>query len=282
MIANIINGLSFGTILFIVASGLTVSLGLMGYFNLAHGSLFATAGYVGYVILGHTGNLILALIAAGITAGLIGFAMERGFLRHLPGQIDNQVLLTIGVLFILENFDLWVFGPHPKPPFVPKIIAFAIPFFGNNMPIYRFIIVGIGILMFGGLLLFYKTRLGTIIRAGMDDGQMVRGMGLNLTKIQIGVFAAASALAGVAAMLAAPLIGLDKSMDWSILTFALIITIVGGAGSLTGAFLLSWIIGLVTAFGKILFPEISLFILYFIMVITLVIKPTGLLGKRDV
>jgi branched-chain amino acid transport system permease protein len=282
MIANVINGLSFGTILFILASGLTVSLGLMGYFNLAHGSIFVTSGYVGYVILGQTGNLLLALVAAGITAGIIGFVIERGFLRHLPGQIDNQVLLTIGVLFILENLDLWVFGMHPRPPFVPQIISFTIPFFGNNVPIYRFIVIVIGILMFGGLLLFYKTRLGAIIRAGMDDGQMVRGMGLNLTKVQIWVFAASSALAGVAAMLAAPLIGLDKSMDWSILTFALIITVVGGAGSLTGAFLMAWIIGLVTAFGKILFPGISLFILYFIMVITLVIKPTGLLGKRDV
>jgi branched-chain amino acid transport system permease protein len=282
MIANIINGLSFGTILFILASGLTVSLGLMGYFNLAHGSLFVTAGYVGYIILGWTGNILEALVAAGIVAGLIGFVMERGFLRFLPGQIDNQVLLTIGVLFILENLDLWIFGTHPRSPFVPKIISFAIPFFGNDVPIYRFIIIGIGIAMYAGLLLFYKTRLGIIIRAGMDDGQMVKGMGLNLAKVQIGVFAAASALAGVAAMLAAPLIGLDKSMDWNILTFALIITVVGGAGSLAGAFLLAWIIGLVTAFGKILFPEISLFILYFIMVITLVIKPTGLLGKKDV
>jgi branched-chain amino acid transport system permease protein len=282
MVANIINGLSFGTILFILASGLTISLGLMGYFNLAHGALFVTSGYVGYVVIGLTGNLLLALVASTITAGLIGFIIERGFLRHLPNEIDNQVLLTIGILFILENIDLWIFGTHPRTPFIPSLISFRIDFFGNQLPVYRFIIIGVGILMFVGLLGFYKTRLGAIIRAGMDDPQMVRGMGINLSRIQIGIFAAASALAGVAAMLAAPLIGLDKSMSFSTLIYALIITVVGGAGSLTGAFLMAWIIGLVTAFGKILFPEISLFLLYLIMVVTLVIKPTGLVGKREV
>lgn len=282
MIANVINGLSFGTVLFILASGLTVSLGLMGYFNLAHGALFVLSGFIGYAVIEQTGNLILALVVAAIAAGIIGFIIERGFLRHLQGQIDNQVLLTIGILFILDNIDLWVFGTIQRKPYTPPLIDSTLMFFGNQVPIYRFIIIVLGILIFIGMLQFYKTRLGTIIRAGMDDAQMVKGMGINLTKIQIGVFAAASAMAGVAAMLAAPLLGINVHMSFDILTYALIITIVGGAGSLTGAFILSWIVGLVTAFGKIWFPDIAMFLIYLIMVITLVIKPMGLLGKRQV
>jgi len=269
-------------ILFILASGLTITLGLMGYFNLAHGVLYMFAGFIGFSVFDWSGSFLLALLASTITAGLIGLAIERGFLQHLGGEINNQALITIGFLFILENLALWIWGPIPRDPLTAISLGgtIEVPFTGGRLPIYRLVVIFIGLAIAMGLWWFDKTRLGALIRAGMDDSQMLRGMGINLPKIQIGVFAGASALAGCAAIIAGPLLGMNLQTSFDILILALVVTVVGGAGSILGAFIFSLAIGLVSTFGKVLFPEVAMFIIYASMVIVLVFKPAGLLGRE--
>ena len=278
----LLNGISFGCILFLLASGLSLTLGLMGILNLAHGALYMVGAFVGWTIASHLGfSFWIAALSAGCVAGVIGLIMERGFLRHLNRLPNEQVLLTIGFVYIITNVCLWIWGSIAKPPYTAKFLSGAFTVVGWPYPFSRVAIIVVGLCVaFGLWWLQDKTRIGAMIRAGMDDREMTKGLGINLELTAAALFFVGAFLAGFAGVIGAQLIGANVGLGLDILLLALIVVVIGGMGSVQGSLIGAMMIGLVDAFGKILFPDLAMFMLYFLMVIVLVIKPTGLLGRK--
>jgi branched-chain amino acid transport system permease protein len=278
----LLNGISFGCVLFLLSSGLSLTLGLMGVLNLAHGALYMVGAYVGWTIAAHLGlSFWIGAVLAGLVSGLIGLIMERGFLRHLNRLPNEQVLLTIGFVYIITNACLWIWGSIAKPPFTAKFLTGAFTVVGWPYPFSRVAIIVIGLsVAFGLWWLQDKTRIGAMVRAGMDDRDMTKGLGISVELIAGTLFFVGAFLAGFAGVIGAQLIGANLSLGLDILLLALIVVVIGGMGSVQGSLIGAMMIGLVDAFGKILFPDFAMFMLYFLMVIVLVIKPTGLLGRR--
>ena len=278
----LLNGISFGCILFLLASGLSLTLGLMGLLNLAHGALYMIGAYIGWTVAVHWGlGFITAAVAAGAVSGVIGLIMERGFLRHLNKMPNEQVLLTIGFVYIITNACLWIWGSIAKPPFSAEFLSGAFTIVGWPYPYSRVAIIILGIV--AGIALWWlqaKTRIGAIIRAGMDDKELTKGLGINLELTAAALFFVGAFLAGFAGVIGAQLIGANLGLGLDILLLALIVVVIGGMGSVTGSFLGALMIGVVDAFGKIFIPEMAMFTLYFLMVIVLIVKPTGLLGRE--
>ena len=278
----LLNGISFGCVLFLLSSGLSLVLGLMGILNLAHGVLYMLGAYIGWTVTAHLGySFWMAALAAGLGTGVIGLVMDRGFLRRLVRLPNEQVLLTIGFVYIITNVCLWIWGSIAKPPFTAKFLTGAFTVVGWPYPYSRVAIIAVGLsVAFGLWWLQDKTRIGAIVRAGMDDRDMTKGLGINLELIAGALFFVGAFLAGFAGVIGAQLIGANLSFGLDILLLALIVVVIGGMGSVQGSLVGAMMIGLVDAFGKILFPDFAMFMLYFLMVIVLVIKPTGLLGRK--
>jgi branched-chain amino acid transport system permease protein len=281
VVANILNGLSYGMILFLIASGMSIVMGAMGIINLAHGSLYMIGAYIGWTVAIKLGFTYLpGVVAGGLSAGLVGLLIERGFLRHLYRQLNEQVLLTFGFVYIITNLILWIYTGWPKMPYTAKILSGTFKLFEQTYPVARvtIIIIGLGI----ATLLWWmqeKTRLGATVRAGMDDKEMTMTLGINLERVFTAVFFGASFTAGVAGVVGAQLMGAYTTQGMEILLLAMIVIIVGGVGSVQGAVLGSIIIGLADAFGRAAFPDMAMFTMYLAMVVVLVIKPTGLIGR---
>lgn len=280
-LVTLLNGISLGGVLFLVASGLSLVLGVLGIANLAHGALYMVGAYLGWTIVSqYGGNFWLAAVAAAATAGLIGLVMERGFLRHLHGLFNEQVLLTIGVVHIITNLCLWIWGSIPKTPFTASILSGSFVVAGWPYPISRIAIMLIGLALAVGLWwLQDRTRVGAIVRAGMDNREMTEGLGINLKLVLTVLFFVGAAIAGFAGVIGGQMLGASLGQGTQILVLALIVVVVGGVGSVQGALVGAMIIGLVDAFGKLLFPELAMFTMYLVMIIILLVRPSGLLGK---
>lgn len=278
----LLNGISFGCILFLISSGLSLVLGLMGILNLAHGVLYMLGAYIGWTVAVHLGyGFWTAALAAGLATGIIGLIMDRWFLRRLVRLPNEQVLLTIGFVYIITNVCLWIWGSIAKPPFTAEFLTGAFTVVGWPYPYSRVAIIVVGLsVAFGLWWLQDKTRIGAIVRAGMDDREMTKGLGINLELIAGALFFVGAFLAGFAGVIGAQLMGANLGHGLDILLLALIVVVIGGMGSVQGSLVGAMMIGLVDAFGKILFPDLAMFMLYFLMVIVLVIKPTGLLGRK--
>ena len=281
LVSNILNGLSFGMIMFLIASGMSIVMGAMGIVNLAHGALYMVGAYIGWTVSVKLGaSFLIGVGAGGLSAGLVGLALERGFLRHLYKQLNEQVLLTFGFVYIITNLVLWVWTGWPKMPFTAPVLSGAFRLGDQTYPVSRVSIIIIGLII--AALLYWvqeKTRVGAMVRAGMDNKEMAMGLGINLDRVFAGVFFGAAFTAGVAGVLGAQLMGAYTTMGMEVLLMAMIVIIVGGVGSIQGALLGGVIIGLVDAFGRALFPEMAMFTMYLAMVIVLAIKPSGLLGR---
>jgi branched-chain amino acid transport system permease protein len=281
-VLNLLNGISFGAILFLLASGLTIMFGVMGILNLAHGALYMVGAYVGWTVAIKYGlNFGLAFLAAGLAGGLVGLAIERGFLRHLYKQLNEQVLLTFGFVYILTNLSLWIWGPIARVPFTAPFLSGSFPIGGVRYSFSRIaiIIVG-GVLAIGLWWLQDKTRVGAILRAGMDNKEITMALGINLPRVSIFVFFLAAFIAGAAGVIGAPIFGAYLGIALNVLLLAVVVIIIGGVGSIQGALLASMLIGVIDAFGKALFPQFAMFTMYLLMVIILLIRPSGLLGRR--
>jgi branched-chain amino acid transport system permease protein len=279
---SLLNGLSFGMILFLIASGLSIIIGVMGIINLSHGALYMLGGYVGWMIAQQLGlNFWLAVIVGGLVAGLGGLFIERVFLRRLYKQMNEQVLLTFGFVYIITNICLWVWGGDAKVPFWDPALSGNLNVAGLLYPKTRITVIAIGSVL--AVLLWWlqdKTRIGAIIRAGMDDREMVTGLGINLGRVSMLIFSLAAFIAGAAGVIGAQLWGVYSYQGLQTLLFALIVIIVGGIGSIQGALAGALIIGVVDAFGKAVLPELSMFFMYLVMIIILVVRPSGLLGRK--
>ncbi len=279
----LLTGLSYGMILFLIASGLSLTLGFMGILNLAHGSLYMLGAYIGLATGVHTGGFIFGLVAATLGVGLIGLLMERGFLSRLYKQFNDQVLLTLGFVYIFSALAYWIWGAYPLLGQVPDALNFSIPMGRLTFPVYRLALIVIGVVVF--LLSWYlqeRTRAGSIVRAGMDDREMTQGLGINFALVSSGVFFLGACLAGFAGFLGSPITGASWDMGFPILIQALIVVVVGGVGRAQGAFVGALVIGMIDSLGKTFFPEYAAFTVYLFFILVLLFRPTGLLGKLDI
>ena len=281
IVLNLLNGVAFGMLLFLLASGLSVVLGLMGIINMAHGALYMFGAFIGWTVLVQCGmNFGLAVLAAGTGAGIIGYLLERGFLRRLYKQPNEQVMLTIGFLYIFTNLTTWIWGPRPRIPFTAPFLSGALSLGGLSYPMSRLLIIVVGLALAAGLwLLQDKTRAGAIIRAGMDNKEMTTGLGINLARVSALVFILTAFIAGIAGIIGACVLGANATNIFDLLLLAMVVIIIGGVGSIQGTLVGGLLIGLIDNFGKVMFPQLALFTIYFAMVITLMIRPSGLFGR---
>ncbi len=253
----------------------------MGIVNLAHGALFMVGGYVGWTIGVQLGlNYWAAVFTGGLAAGLIGLAIERVFLRSLYKLINEQVMLTIGFIYVLVNISLWIWGGMARSAFTAPAWAGSFAVLDLQYPVHRLATVGIGLVLVVGLWwLQEKTRLGAIIRAGMDDKEVASGLGVNMGRTMYLVFFFGAFMAGVAGVLGAQTLGVNLDMGWNILLLALIVVVVGGIGSIQGALAGAMLIGTMDAFGRAFLPELAMFFMYLVMIILLLVRPSGLLPR---
>lgn len=278
IIINLLNGLSFGAVLFLLAAGLSLILGLMGVLNLAHGALFLFGAYVGVFLVREGSGFVLAALGGGACAALIGFLKERFFLRHLRGHIMEQVLISFGFIYILTNIATWIWGTLPQMVTTP--IVGSVKVGDLNFPLYRLVIVIVGAIVAIGLYLFDRTKIGAMIRAGMDNKEMTMGMGINIDFVSGLVFCLGAFIAGFAGIMGVPIVGAYPEVAMDALLLALIVVVVGGTGSIPGAALASLLVGMLDAFSKVIFPALSYFAIYIALILILLFRPTGLLGRK--
>jgi len=282
VIINLLNGVAYGMVLFLIASGLSVILGLMGIVHLAHGAIFIAGGFVGLTIAKGTGSFLLAVLAGAFTSGLAGLIIERGFLRLLLKQELEQVLVTFGFVYIIGNVILWIWGAWPRAAFVPSYFSGSVAIMGSHFPVHRFAVIAIGAAICIGLWwLQEKTRTGAIIRAGMDNAEMVGGLGINLTPINIGAFFLGSFIAGGGCVIGVQLFGSIAHNDGvNMLLTAIAVCIIGGIGSVQGALVGALLIGIIDNFGRVYFPVMAPWTMYLLLILVLMVRPSGLLGRK--
>ena len=274
-------GISFGLILFLLAAGLSLTMGLMRILNLAHGALYMFGGFVGLAVAQFAHSYWAGLVAGAVCTGVMGLLLEMGFLRRLYKQEASQVLLTIGFIYILINVAQWIWGTFPLSGIVPEIFSGSVPIGNVTIPVFRFFIIGVGLLMAAALWLFQaRTKMGAIVRAGMDNREVVGTLGINLKVVFSGIFALGSVVAGLCGLLGAPITGINLGVAWDALLLALIVVVIGGTGSIQGALLGGVVIGLLDAFGKAYFPSFAYFIVYVALILILLVRPSGLLGRK--
>lgn len=277
---QILNALSFSALLFIVASGFTLIFGLLRVVNLAHGALYLLGGYIGMTVAVFTGSFMLGIAGAASAIALIGFCIDRWLLERVKDTELKQVLLTLGVAMLFNDQALVIWGGDARTIPVPEMLQGAANFGDLYYPKYRLAVLGAGLLIFVLLWLGYnRTKLGALIRAGVDDKEMVQAMGVDIRKLFVLTFMLGSALAGIAGMLGGAFLTLYPGADSEILVFGLAIVIIGGRGSLIGAAVGSVLVGLLSTFGQVWFPELSYFIIFGPMAILLAFRPLGLFGK---
>jgi len=279
-ITQAFNGISYGALLFLLASGLSLIFGVMRVVNLAHGSYFMLGGYVGLSVIWRTGSYVLALVAGALALALVGIAMERLFLRRLSGQTLGQVLMTVGFALIFQDLALLIWGGDPYSIRPPLMLAGVVTAGPGRFPVYRIFIVVVAVVVGAALwLALDRTRVGAMIRAAVDDPEMAQGIGIRVPRISLGIFALGAALAAFGGVVGAGFLGVYPGLDFEILPYAFVVVIVGGLGSLPGAMVGSLLVGLLDNFGKALFPELSYFTLFAPMALILALKPTGLFGR---
>ena len=275
------NGVSYGALLFLLASGLSLIFGVMRIVNLAHGSFFLLGGYVALTVIWTTGSWLLALPVAALVVAAVGMLMERVFLRPLGFDPLRQVLLSVGFAYLFQQAALDIWGGDNLDIVPPAVLKDSAVVGGFYFPMYRIFMIGMALVM--GLILWLtmeKTRVGAMVRATVDDAEMARGVGIDTSRVSMFIFALGAFLAGLGGVVGGAFLGVYPGLDFAILPIAFAVVIIGGMGSLGGAAVGSLLVGLADNFGKALFPEISYFTLYAPMVLILALKPTGLFGRE--
>jgi branched-chain amino acid transport system permease protein len=276
-----LNGLSYAFILFLLAAGFSLTFGVMGVLNLAHGALFMFGAYIGLQIVSSLGSFVLSIVIAFIALAIVGLGLYYFFLRHLYNKVPEQAVLTIGISYMIANVVLWIWGPRAKIMQTPDLLVGAIKIGGLSFPIYRLFIILIGLVILGALWWMQdRTRAGAIIRAGMDNKDMTVSLGVNYGLVSTLVFLLGMALAGLAGVLGTPILGAYPSMGDNLLLLTLIVVVVGGTGYIQGTMLGALVIGLFDTFGKAYVPEVALFFSYIVFLIVLLVRPSGLIGRK--
>ena len=281
-VTQLLNGIALGMLLFLLAAGLSLMFGLMGIVNLAHGSYFMVGGYVGLSVLDGTGSFTAALLAGGGSGAFLGFLTERFLMRRVYGLRHHEpILLTFALSLILSDLSLFLWTGIPRWVEPPSFLAFSIDMGGIFYPAYRFAIIVAGMMVFGVLYWFQeRTRWGAIVRAGVEDKEMATGLGINIPMVFTLVFCLGAFIAGFGGFVGAPILGLHIGLDFEVIMLALAVVVVGGIGSLPGCLTTCLLLGLADTFGKVLWQKYASLTIYIIVVIVLLVKPTGLFGKK--
>jgi len=280
IVEQILNALQMGVLLFLIASGLSLVFGLMHVVNLAHGALYMVGAYFGITIARGLGNFYLALLLAPLLTAMLGVLLERTLLARTYGRgMYPQVLLTLGLVFAFDELVRIIWGAPIQTLALPPGLEGTVALAGASVPVYRVLVVVIGAVVITALLLgFGRTRLGAMVRAGVDDREMAAALGIDVTRLFSGVFAVGAALAGLAGVLSVPIFNAFPGMGSEILISALVVVVAGGMGSLAGALIASLLIGAATVVGQIYAAEFSTAVIYLVLVAVLLVRPQGLMG----
>ena len=278
---HLLNGVSFAALLFLLSSGFTLAFGLMKVVNIAHGSLFMLGAYVALMVFGLTDSFVLAMLAGALSVGIFGALVEEYLLKYFHLKDLPQILLTMGLAYVIQQSSLIFWGGEPMVMATPEWLRGAAKMGVVYYPKYRlFVIVVASLVALALWLLLAKSRIGAHVRACVDDEEMARAMKINTRRLFFVMFGFSALLAGFGGAISAPYVGAYPGLDFEILPLALVVVIIGGLGSLGGAVLGSLFVGVVDALGKAMFPELSYFTLFVPMIIILAIKPTGLFGRE--
>ena len=300
IIEQILNGLQFGVMLFLMAAGLTLIFGVMGLINLAHGSLYMVGAFAAAAVAGATGSFLLALMAAMAAAAIAGVLVETVVIRRLYATDHlDQVLATFALILIFSEGTRWVFGSFPLFLDIPDYLSGPVTLPGGiEYPLYRLVLIAVGLVVASGLgLLINRTRIGVRIRAGENDREMIAALGVDISRLYTIVFALGAALAGLAGALVGAIQSVQVGMGEPVLILAFVVIVVGGIGSIKGALVGAILVGLTDTLGGIFLPEVfKLFMeagaatqvgsalasmaIYILMGAILIWRPTGLYGAR--
>ncbi|MFA8387934.1 MAG: branched-chain amino acid ABC transporter permease [Pelagibaca sp.] len=300
IIEQVLNGLQFGVMLFLMAAGLTLIFGVMGLINLAHGSLYMIGAFAAAAVAGATGSFALALAAALAVAAIAGALIEMTVIRRLYGKPHlDQVLATFALILIFSEGTRWLFGSFPLFLDIPDALSGPVTLPGGiQYPLYRLFLIAVGLLVGLGLwALIERTRVGIQIRAGENDREMIAALGVDIRRLYTMIFAIGAALAGLAGALVGAIQSVQVGMGEPVLILAFVVIVIGGIGSIKGAFIGALLVGLTDTLGGIFLPELfKLFMepgaatqtgsalasmaIYILMSLVLVWRPTGLFGAR--
>ncbi len=276
------NGLQYGLLLFLIASGLTLVFGVMGILNLAHGSMYMVGAYLVWYFVAVTGSFTVSAILSAVIALGLGILIERVLIQRLYNRNHlDQVLLTIGMIFVFNSLQSILWGNDPYGVAVPDALSGSVPFTDNSSyPVYRIFAAFICIAIAAALyFVVSKTRLGMLIRAGESNREMVEALGVNIKSLYTIVFAIGVMLAAVSGIIAAPMRSIVPGMGESVLITCFVVVVIGGMGSIKGAFVGALLVGVISTFAAVLMPTMSNMIIYIFMILVLLVKPQGLFAK---
>jgi branched-chain amino acid transport system permease protein len=283
VIGVLFDGFAYGMVLFLLGVGLSVTLGMMNFINLAHCSFAMLGGYVTVLLMRHYGWPFFATLpAAFIAAAVVSVLLERTLYRRLYRASDlDQVLLTIGIVFVSVAIAAYLFGTVQQPVQLPASLRTSFDVLGIHVVVYRLLLIGIAlaitVLVAAGL---EFTRFGAQVRAAVDNERMARGLGINVERVFAVTFALGSGLAGLGGALAIEIVGLDPNFAFTYLIYVLIVVSLGGLGSIAGSFAAAAVLGISDVAGKYYVPQLGAFLIYLIMIGLLMLRPNGLFGRR--
>lgn len=299
LLAQLLNGLQYGVLLFLLAAGLTLVLGIMSFVNLAHGSLYMMGAYAAAVAYAKTGSFLVSVASAMLVALTISIALERTIIARLYRRDHlDHVLATFGLVMFFNELVRLIWGPQPMFVEVPEVLSGTVDLLGFTYPSYRFVIIVSGLLVaVGAWLLINKTRVGMLIRAGAQNPGLVGALGVNIGFLNAMLFGVGAALAGLAGAMAGPLLSVQSGMGEPVLITTLVVIVIGGIGSVSGAFYAALIVGLVDTLGRVMLPlllrqflersvadaagpALASMSIYLLMAAVLAIKPQGLFPAR--
>jgi len=283
MIGVLFDGIAYGSLLFLISVGLSVTMGMMNFINLAHGAFAMVGGYVCVTLLSKMGLPFLATLPlAFIAAALVGLVLERTLYRRLykASHLD-QVLFSIGLTFMAVAGATWLFGPTQQPVNLPDWLRGQVHVLGLDLGTYRLFLIGVVVLVTTALvLLIERTRFGAQIRASVDNQAAAAGLGINVSRVFSLTFALGSGLAGLGGGLGIDVLGLDPSFPVKYMVYFLLVVAVGGAGSIKGPLIAALILGVFDVAGKYYVPEVGAFVIYTLMVVLLILFPFGLVRRK--
>lgn len=300
LLEQLLNGLQYGAMLFILASGLTLIFGIMGVVNLTHGSFYMVGAFVAAYVLGRTGSFLYAVVAALVAAGVYGLLVEKLVIRQLYNR-DHlyQVLATLGLIFFTNELVTLIFGRQPPLVEMPLMFAGVVQLLPDfQYPVYRLVFIGVGVLVAIGLwLLVHKTRIGMLVRAGADDREIVSALGIDIRHLYFLIFGLGAVLCGLAGVMAAPLLAVEIGMGERVLITTFVVIVIGGVGSVKGALVGALLVGMVDTLGRAFLPQLfDIFLspevaqslaagvssasIYLLMAIVLIVSPLGLFPAR--
>ncbi|HEY6628624.1 MAG TPA: branched-chain amino acid ABC transporter permease [Acidimicrobiia bacterium] len=279
-VTQVLSGLTYGGLLFILASGFTLGLGIMKIVNIAHGALYLLTAYIAWTVFQSTNSFLLVIVVCAAVGGLLALALYAGLLQRLHQRPLAQILVTMGVTLIIAELGVIWWGGYPRTVERPGGLAGTAQLGGVTFPTYRLFMLGAAIVIGAVLwILLERTRVGALVRASVDDEEMARGMGVNVGRLYFLVFGTTGILAGLAGAIGAPFLGAFQGAQFDVLLLALLVSVIGGLGSIPGAFIAALLIGILDTVGKSLFPELAHFTLFAPLLIILAVRPTGLFGK---